>query len=170
MLLLSHCHHNYHSAFFFPSGALLSVINDARDGKLRVNKENLERVKRLYHKASLIAEDALPFLQQSSPEYFKKFRKQVSAPWPYFKPFQKLQKRQNIERSKSKKDNINFDEDTSDYCLSELTGTAADSNSRPCQISDSCWNLIVAEGTEGYTLTHQALFFIVGEIQGELYD
>lgn len=148
-------------------GALLSIINNVQDGQLSVEDNVLNQVKELYNNASLTAKSALPFLQRSSPQYFRKFRKQVSDPWLNFKPFtnKKLVKQQY--KPQSRRNVINFDEGTSDQCMTELTGTAPGSDgSQPCHISDKCWGLISAEGTEGYTLTHQALFFQLGELQG----
>ena len=157
----------FYILFIFFIGAFLSLINDVQDGQLNVEIHVLNQVKGLYNKATLIAEDALPFLKQSGPEYFKKFRKQVSDPWVNFKPFtnKKLLKRQYDPQKR--RNLISFDEETSDHCMSELTGTGSSSHSnQPCQISDRCWGLISAEGAEGYTLTHQALFLMLGEVQG----
>lgn len=146
-------------------GALLSIIKDVQDGQLRIEDNVLNRVKELYNKASQIAGHALPYLQRAAPEYFEKFRKQVADPWLNFKPFagkELIKKEYNPE---IKRTAIDFDESTSDECMSGLTGTGSDGN-QPCHISDKCWDLISAEGTHGYALTHQALFFQLGEIQG----
>lgn len=146
-------------------GAFLSIINDARDKQLYLDDHVVDQVKTLYNKAALVAQNALPYLQHSEPEYFSKFRKQVSYPWINFKPFtnKKLVKRQFSRQGR--RNLISFDESTSDRCISELTGTGS-KGSQPCQISDSCWRLISAEGAAEYTLTHQALYLLVGEIQG----
>ena len=147
------------------SGAFLSIINDARDKQLYLDDHVVDQVKTLYNKAALVAQNALPYLQRSEPEYFNKFRKQVSYPWINFKPFtnKKLAKRQFSRQGR--RNLISFDESTSDRCISELTGTGS-KGSQPCQISNSCWQLISAEGAAEYTLTHQALYLLVGEIQG----
>lgn len=152
--------------FFMPfTGAFLIIINDVKDGQLNVEDSVLKQVKGLHNKASIIAQDALPFLQESSPEYFKKFKKQVSYPWSNFKPFtnKKLSKRQY--HPENRRNVINFDESTSDQCMTELTGTGSE-GAQPCHVSDKCWGMISAEGAQGYTLTHQALFFQLGETQG----
>lgn len=149
------------------TGAFLSIINDLKDGQVNVEDSVLKQVKGLHNKASTIAQDALPFLQESSPEYFMKFKKQVSYPWSNFKPFtnKKLAKRQH--KPENRRNVINFDEGTSDECMTGLTGTSSGSEGRqPCHISDKCWGLIATEGAQGYALTHQALFFQLGETQG----
>ncbi|XP_022798729.1 UPF0764 protein C16orf89-like [Stylophora pistillata] len=146
-------------------GALLSIIKDVQDGQLRVEDNVLNRVKDLYNKASQIAGLALPYLQRTAPEYFEKFRKQVADPWLNFKPFTNKKLMKKEYNSEIRRTAINFDESTSDQCMSGLTGTGSDGN-QPCQISDKCWELISADGTQGYALTHQALFFQLGEVQG----
>ena len=153
------------------TGALLSIINNVKDDQLNVEDNVLKHVKGLHNKASLIAQDAMPFLQQSSPEYFQKFKKQVSYPWSNFKPFtnKKLSAKQHNIMPQKRRDHINFNEETSDRCMTELTGTVNGSAfDKPCKISDECWDLMlpVSEETQGYALTHQALFFQLGEIQG----
>ena len=162
---------SFFSFFVSFTGALLSVINDVKDDQLNAEDNVLKQVKGLHNKASLIAQDAMPFLQQSSPEYYQKFKKQVSYPWSNFKPFtnKKLSAKQHNSKPQKREGLINFNEETSDRCMTELTGTAKGSAfGQPCQISDECWDLMLpaSEGTQGYTLTHQALFFQLGEIQG----
>ena len=153
------------------TGALLSVINDVKDDQLSLEDNVLKQVKGLHNKASLIAQAAMPFLQQSSPEYFQKFKKQVAYPWSNFKPFtnKKLSAIQYNNNEPQKRRNlINFNEETSDRCMTELTGTAK-AFGQPCHISDECWDLMlpVSEEAQGYALTHQALFFQLGETQGK---
>ena len=160
-------------SFFVPcTGALLSVINDVKNDQLNAGDSVLSQVKGLHNKASLIAQDAMPFLQQSSPEYFQKFKKQVSYPWSNFKPFtnKKLSAEQYRNKPQNRRNLIDFSEETSDRCMTELTGTAKGlAFGQPCHISDECWDLMlpVSEGAQGYALTHLALFFQLGEIQGK---
>lgn len=168
-MLSSTCAHVF--SIFVPfTGALLSIINNVKDDQLNAEDNVLKQVKGLHNKASLVAQDAMPFLQESSPEYFNKFKKQVSYPWSNFKPFvnKKLSDVQYYKPLK-RKNLINFNEETSDRCMTELTGTAPGSAfGQPCRVSDECWDLMSpSEGTEGYALTHQALFFQLGEIQGK---
>ena len=114
----------------------------------------------------------MPFLQQSSPEYYQEFKKQVAYPWSNFKPFtnKKLSAEQYNNEPQKRRNLINFNEETSDRCMTELTGTAKGSTfGQPCHISDECWDLMLpaSEGVQGYALTHQALFFQLGEVQGK---
>lgn len=148
-------------------GAFLSVLNDVQAGQLKLDEHLLGQVRDLYNKASLIGQRALPFLKQSTPDYFKKFRKQVSNPWANFKPFTNKELLKRNYNPQKRRNIISFDEETSDQCMSALTGTGSNSHiTQPCQVSDKCWGVISAEGAEGYALTHQALFFLLGETQG----
>ena len=148
-------------------GAFLSLLHDVQDGQLSLEDSVLRQVRGLYNKATIIGQDSLPFLMKSEPEYFKKFKKEVSNPWINFKPFtnKKLQKRHYGPQER--RNVISFDETQSDKCMVEITGTGTSVNAgQPCQVSDECWRLISSEGATGYTLTHQALFLLLGEIQG----
>lgn len=148
-------------------GAFLSILNDVQDGQLRLEDHILKQVKGLYNKASMIGQHSIPFLKKSAPEYFEKFKKQVSDPWLSFKPFTNKQLQKRIYDPQQKRHFVSFDEAQSDKCMAEITGTGASSNSsQPCQVSDECWRLISSEGAQGYTLTHQALFLQLGEVQG----
>ena len=44
---------------------------------LSLDDRVLKQVKTLYDKASLVAEETLPYLQRETPDYFKKFKNQV---------------------------------------------------------------------------------------------
>lgn len=148
-------------------GAFLSLLHDVQGGQLSLEDSVLRQVRGLYNKATIIGQDSLPFLMKSEPEYFKKFKKEVSNPWINFKPFtnKKLQKRHYGPQER--RNVISFDETQSDKCMVEITGTGTSVNAgQPCQVSDECWRLISSEGATGYTLTHQALFLLLGEIQG----
>ena len=167
LLLLSFILTIYHCLLI---GAFLSILNDVRDGQLRLEDHVLKQVKGLYNKASIISQRSLPFLKKSAPEYFEKFKKQVSDPWLSFKPFNNRQLQKRIYDPLQKRHFVSFDEAQSDKCMAEITGTGASSNSsQPCQVSDECWRLISSEGARGYTLTHQALFLQLGEVQGTIY-
>ena len=149
---------------------MLSILNDVQDGQLHLEDQVLKQVKGLNNKASLICQNSLPFLKRSDPEYFEKFKKQVSDPWLSFKPFTNRQLQKRVYDPKQKRHFFHFDEAQSDKCMVEITGTGTSSNSsKPCQVSDECWRLISSEGARGYTLTHQALFLQLGEVQGTIY-
>lgn len=140
----------------------MSVLKDEKAGLLTVNKDFLRQIRRLSIKASLNAKKSLPNLERENPAYFGKFKEQVSAPWTNFKSFQKLNRQLYVPVNK--RNYLAFGEDTSDRCMVEVTGQL---NSKPCKISDHCWQLMTAEGTDGYTLTHQALYLLIGEGHGK---
>ncbi|CAF1683281.1 unnamed protein product, partial [Adineta ricciae] len=59
-----------------------------------------------------------------------------------------------------------FDEDKSDVCFSEILGSNDRSNSSPCLVSQSCWNLMTSSKSTNYRLTHQLLWFLVAKTIG----
>ena len=54
----------------------------------------------------------------------------------------------------------------SDHCMSQMLGTQTSGVQQKCQITDACYNRESATGTQGYTLTHQAFYFILGDALG----
>lgn len=56
-----------------------------------------------------------------------------------------------------------FDEDKSDVCFSEILGSNDRSNSSPCIVSQSCWNLMTSSKSTDYRLTHQLLWFLIAK-------
>lgn len=144
-------------------GALLHILHEQKTGKLNLNESFIKQISMLERKASKSAEKSLPQLKQSSPLYFKKFETTIVGPWRNFKSFKKLDYSMYIPANK--RSDISFDEDTSDTCMTQMTGTGEEIT-KPCQLSDQCWNLMMAKGTNGYALTHQALFLLIGETKG----
>ena len=140
------------------TGALLSVLQDEEAGHLRVSREYQDHIRKLTAKASTVAKKTLPHLKRQSPSYFQKFEEQVSGPWQNFKSFHKLDNKLYIPISK--RNYVAFDEETSDGCMLEVKGHS-------CHISDQCWDLMTAKGTDGYTLTHQALYLLLAEKHGK---
>ena len=55
-----------------------------------------------------------------------------------------------------------------DQCISDLIGDPR-TGAKPCNIKDECWRFIGRNNTQGYMTTHQALYLMVGEVQGELH-
>ncbi|XP_076366682.1 UPF0764 protein C16orf89 homolog isoform X2 [Tachypleus tridentatus] len=58
-----------------------------------------------------------------------------------------------------------FSEYQSDKCIEELLRSKT-SNSKHCDISKRCWNIMTSHGTHKYTLTHEALYLEIGEMSG----
>ena len=52
-------------------------------------------------------------------------------------------------------------EEKSDRCMAGLLGTG--DAKQQCMVDDECWRLMSAPGKASYYLTHQLLFFVLGE-------
>lgn len=151
-------------SLFFILGALLKILDEQRSGELKLDKKTVSRITSLQRVAALIAKKSLPVLKKTYPSYFKKFEVVISEPWKNFKSFRKLD--HSLYIPVDKRSDISFDEDTSDQCMTEMTGTG-DKPSKPCELSAHCWNLMTSKGAGGYALTHQALFLLMGELHGK---
>ena len=151
----------------FILGAMKKTLEEEKSGILHIDAKVHRRILLLKNKAGSAAEKAIPYLRKESPRYFKEFKKTIIAPWPNFKPFQKLDHNDIPMPALQKKDFIDFNEHKSDHCLTEMSGTEKDNNSsKPCTISDECWKLETEGKTRGYALTHQGLYLLLGEVQG----
>ena len=62
---------------------------------------------------------------------------------------------------------IRFAEEKSDDCIKLLFGISG-KTSINCQITEECFHQATATKTKGYILTHQLLYFLVGENEGEM--
>lgn len=149
--------------FVLVIGALLKILHEQKTGKLNLKESLVKQISQLERKASNSAEKSFPQLKQSSPLYFKKFETIIMEPWKNFKSFKKLDYSMYIPANK--RSEISFDEDVSDACMTQMTGTGKHIT-KPCQLTDHCWNLMMAKGADGYALTHQALFLLIGETKG----
>ncbi|EDO43039.1 predicted protein [Nematostella vectensis] len=143
-------------------GSLKKILEEFKGGKVFLSRRDFNSIRALWTRAGQISKRALPYLQKHNPAYFHRFKKQVSGPWLEFKAFRKLDVALIVPVNK--RESIEFDEDTSDKCMEEMSGTGE--IKVPCRLSDSCWRMMMFKGAGGYTLTHQALFLLLGETQG----
>ena len=60
---------------------------------------------------------------------------------------------------------LKFYESRSDSCLTEMLGSGK--TKKKCLISDSCYHNETKELSSGDVLTHQALYFLIGETHGK---
>ena len=166
------CISNNDLNYFVITGAIKKALEEAKLGIIDIDAGIKAKILLLKHEANSAAEKAIPYLKQhESPKYFKQFKKTIIAPWPNFKPFQKLDHSELPMPSLQKKNFIEFNEHNSDRCLSEISGSQVGSNSsKRCTISDDCWQLETQGKTHGYALTHQGLYLLLGEVQGKKED
>eukprot|EP00111_Clytia_hemisphaerica_P018320 TCONS_00054210-protein len=99
-------------------------------------------------------------LDKENDKYLQSFRYIVDKKW-----FHKSNTRLPLvaeapSSSQIVKANDELDEKFSDKCMKGLLGTS--STKKKCTVEDDCWSVMNKEGNFGYTITHQALFFMLG--------
>ncbi|XP_035666948.1 UPF0764 protein C16orf89 homolog [Branchiostoma floridae] len=146
-------------------GQLLMIHEEYEQGKrLRLDRTTADHIKELSTKASGVGNMAIPHLQNLDPEYFSNFKYIVARPWKmrhhYRKADLSIAGRQNNRR----RGGDQLTEEKSDRCMAGLLGTG--DAKQQCTVDDECWRLMSAPGKASYYLTHQLLFFVLGEQLG----
>lgn len=144
-------------------GILQDLLNKVETNRIQMPKKTFQVLTRLHRKASFVSNKSQPYLQASDPDYYRLGFVAKHA-WQFRREFRNL----NTSLSQIKPQdvvNVQFDMHTMDRCISELIGDQR-SGAKPCNITKECWNFVRSENTTGYMTTHQALFFMVGEIKG----
>jgi hypothetical protein len=137
------------------------IDNDNADGKLENGKTKLiPQIRKMYINAKNISMKSSPIVRDGNMQAFQMFQKIVSKPWQLFHPFQKL----NRKHFKKPLKNLIFDGPTSDHCISLLLEDK-DRHST-CNITDFCWQFEIQKYADGYTPTHQVLYFLFGLGEG----
>lgn len=87
----------------------------------------------------------------------------VTQPWKTAKRF----KRVNPRLVTAINMKILHNDILQDYkpCLAKLLGSP-EYGSKPCNVTEDCWEVMMRPGEIGYVLTHQALYFMFGEQKG----
>lgn len=144
-------------------GILRKILIDIEnfDGKAEVaTAKFISLIRKMFLHTKKIFEKSVPIVREDNIQVFQMFHKIISKPWQLFHPFQKLS-RHNL--SKPLKNYI-FDGPTSDHCISLLL---KDNNGySSCNITDSCWQFETQKDVDGYTPTHQVLYFLFGLGEG----
>ena len=112
---------------------------------------------------SQIGSKSVRTLQHVSPRYFRLVGSTVTQPWKTAKRF----KRVNPSLVTAINIKILHNDILQDYkpCLAKLLGSP-EYGSKPCNVTEDCWEVMMRPGEIGYVLTHQALYFMFGEQKG----
>jgi hypothetical protein len=107
------------------------------------------------------------YVKKESPHYFEIMGFTAVDAWNNIKPMRNLKLEKQITPTiKSKReDKIEMDEDKQDKCFKGLAGDTK-KGLKPCTISKYCWQVNTAPRKSGYHLTHQLLYFLVGQVKG----
>jgi hypothetical protein len=137
------------------------IDNDHVDGKSKNGKTNLiSQIRKMYLNARTISKKSLPIVRDDNMQAFRRFHKIISQPWQLFHPFRKLN-RQNLRKPLN---NFIFDGPMSDHCIVLLLKDKHGHSS--CNITDFCWQFETQKDADGYTPTHQVLYFLFGLVEG----
>lgn len=145
-------------------GILSSLIHQ-KDNKtsLRLGSAVYIQVNDLLDRAANCSSNAQITLRESSPQYYNLVGLAVSQPW------------RTVRRHNTINPNLvtGFNEEQLsddilwkyESCLARLLGSPVHGG-KPCVITAECWGLMTRPGEIGYVLTHQALYFMLGEQRG----
>ncbi|XP_076366679.1 UPF0764 protein C16orf89 homolog isoform X1 [Tachypleus tridentatus] len=130
------------------------------DHSLRSITSKLQHIQR---RGEHIADLAMYYVKKLQPVYFRKLDKMLrKGRWRFNYParYTRTELRETPAFPTSY-----FSEYQSDKCIEELLRSKT-SNSKHCDISKRCWNIMTSHGTHKYTLTHEALYLEIGEMSG----
>ena len=124
-----------------------------------------EKIRKLKEQAGSINNRAQTSIKNQAENYYHKFKNIVSKPWTFFEDFgyRKLpvNKVQVVEYGAAETE---WDEETSDRCMSEVMGTNA--NHTECTFTPLCVKAITDRRQEAYGPTHQILFLTLALMHG----
>ncbi|XP_071180853.1 UPF0764 protein C16orf89 homolog [Mytilus edulis] len=130
--------------------------------------EYLKLLKSLTKQLDETCEKALPYIEQSDPDYYKRFEQTISK--PYILPYTSTKFDSSVLSSIRTGTNSSYVEEEGDACYARIMGTFEEPKSglktTRCNITNSCYNMMTSQGTSKYAITHQLLFFMVIEHVG----
>ncbi|XP_068729194.1 UPF0764 protein C16orf89 homolog isoform X2 [Montipora capricornis] len=157
-------------SFYEQNGDILNLdayfglrIAQEENGTARLGSAMYKQVARLLKRASHISVDALTTLQDSSPWYYNLVGYAVSQPWHTVRRHNTVNPNLVTRFTMGQLSNDILQRYES--CLARLLGSPLHGG-KPCDVTSECWNLMIRPGEVGYMLTHQALYFMLGEQRG----
>ena len=148
----------------YSKGNLLDLIRKERTLQVLLESGMYKQVTSLQDWVSRIGSKSLPVLQRSNQQYYNLVGFTVSKPWLVVKPYKRID--QNLSTVVDKRKLSDDILDMYEPCLARLLGSPGYGD-KPCDVSQECWELMVRPGEIGYVLTHQALYFMLGEQRGK---
>ena len=128
----------------------------------------LQQIKSMNERLGDTCEKALPYVDQSDPDYYKRFEKTISK--PYILPYTRTKFDQRLLSTIRLGTKSSYTEEKGDVCYSRIMGTYSEKNTGlqvpQCNITNDCLKMMTSTGTSRYALTHQLLFFMVVEHVG----
>lgn len=107
------------------------------------------------------------YIKKENPHYFEVMGFVAVEPWQNIHPLRNLKLNEKVVSStvNMSEDKIKMKEANQDQCIRSLAGDKK-KGIKPCTISEYCWKVNTVQGKSGYHLTHQLLFFMMGEGKG----
>ncbi|XP_070576732.1 UPF0764 protein C16orf89 homolog isoform X2 [Ptychodera flava] len=133
-----------------------------------LDEDVVEELQKFKTEAKTIANMALPHVRDHNPEYFKHLMPLIREPWKVSRPHRKTDitsvVQGNAKQAPDSQFDVVMDEETSDECMAQLMGT--NNKNAPCTITAECWFMMTKRKQNRYALTHQVLYFALGEQLG----
>lgn len=144
-------------------GILQKLLVDGKANRKSAHNSNTKlftQIRKMYHNAKIISTKSSAIVHTENMQAFQKFHKIISKPWQLFYPFQKLRRR-NMRKPLT---SFTFDGPMSDHCIALLLKDEGGQSS--CNVTDMCWQFETQRNMDGYTATHQVLYFLFGQGEG----
>ncbi|XP_033125828.1 UPF0764 protein C16orf89 homolog [Anneissia japonica] len=145
-------------------GQLGSIDKNYAEGKLpHVHNTVISSLNNLQQKTAVINLKALSHTLNKDPVYTIAFLRLIDTPFEIEHHPRQVVRPGLTSKQQGLSDEDTFDEEFSDKCLSDMLGSKL---IVPCTLSNECWRFITTADSEGYTATHQVLFFMIAEKTG----
>ncbi|KAL5015899.1 hypothetical protein ScPMuIL_005488 [Solemya velum] len=125
----------------------------------------MARLMALDDKMETIASKAMPYIEDTDPKYFQRFRETIARPYVIGYHPETIDL---LDQGFKKGTSPSYDEEKGDACYARLMGTYTENgNLLPkCNVTDACLEMMLHAHTARYVTTHQLLYFIVLEHMG----
>ena len=152
------------NVWYLTSGILEKIWKSPQRSQSFLDENSRQAISSMHRAVSRAANNSVPYLRATTPQYYHRMRFLVSKPWRVIKPDKALHHSlasrpyvtHGIEGSR-------LDGRKYEACVAQLLGSLG---TRPCDVTDACWGMMVTHGAIGYGLTHKALYFMFGEQRG----
>ncbi len=149
----------------FLVGALYKALNSSKFRSLSPNIQN--KIKNLYTRTAKVAEKGYRHLKTQNIVYFLKFKPVIRKKWSLFRqPYWSVAGQNVVPKKNDKVTKTKLHEHLTDICMTNIMGTNIFGKRKKCNLPKKCWKYMTNTNTNRYTLTHQAIYFLIAKDQG----
>ncbi|XP_072027861.1 UPF0764 protein C16orf89 homolog [Amphiura filiformis] len=144
-------------------GFLQTFVDNQNVGKVAVfDSDIIDKVDNVRQETDDICDRAIPHVKRNYPQDYDHLGKLVTTDgfWDTNADPRLINKRFPVQPPSHSNSEL-LKEKTTDDCFAELLGSSKSSQGS-CSTSKRCWDLMSAPGYDGYSLTHQILYFQIG--------